>query len=601
MSKEVIYAAGNPDAYPIEYYDKDTESYQGLIPQLLAQFAEEHGCELRYYDDGEKDQREQLAQNRQVDIISGCVGTEQFSHTEKEKLVVLKSEQNGETVTYALMVSDVAPKDLNRELKSFLSGISQETKTGMLVESAADRTDGWEVAVPALISLALVIVFLFAALAAVIRKYRRRLKSMELSREVDGVTGLGNLEYLRRCFDGFLNDKNRILYTMFYFYEDTEKMENRSGRAETREFIRYTASVLQEYTSDTDILARVGEHGFALLRQSAGREEEEQWFQPILPRIQDFAREQGISAGIAAGIYSLKADDRDLNVILSNAGQSAQIAYKAKEPYKLCTDEVLRRFAEEQRLQSEIRKGLEREEFQLYIQFYVDAHTYRIVGGEALSRWEHPQRGLLYPGQYIPLMEREELIDRLDYYTLDKVCRLLEDLQNTGIEDFFISCNFSRGTFSAEDFACRCEEVIKKYRFPRELLIFEITESYAVKNADVMKRNIKAIKEMGVSIALDDFGEGFTSFFDIQEYPLDGLKLDKQLIDNLGTNPGDSILRAMIWVGHQLGMTVLAEGVETEDQLRLLQEMACDVLQGYYFHHPIPDRDAEEKLKNTLN
>ena len=108
------------------------------------------------------------------------------------------------------------------------------------------------------------------------------------------------------------------------------------------------------------------------------------------------------------------------------------------------------------------------------------------------------------------------------------------------------------------------------------------------------------MKDMGIRIALDDFGEGFTSFFDIQEYPLDGLKLDKSLIDNLGTNPGDVILRAMIQVGHELGITVLAEGVETDEQIRILKEMNCDVIQGFRFHYPIPEWEARKELMEQI-
>jgi len=599
VSELVIYAAGNPDAYPIEYYDEDSGSYQGMIPQLLGQFAEEHGYILEYYDAGEKDQRQSLAENRQVDIISGCVGGETFSHTDKEGLTVLKTVENGKEESYSIRISDTAPSGLQDQLRTFFAEVGQETKTGMLVDQALAEAGGWEGALPALIGLSVAVLVLLTALITVIRKYRKKLQEAEASREIDPVTGLGNLEYLRRGFDRFLNDRNRILYSMFYFYIDTGKMERQNGGGETRNFLRYTASVLQEYAKASDILARTGEHGFALLRFCAGREETERWFQPILPRLHDFAEKQDMDLGIAAGVYPLSADDRSLNEILFNVGQCAQIAYREEQDMQVCDDRMMRRIAEDQRLRQELTHGLEHEEFRLYIQFYVEAHTHRIAGGEALSRWEHPGRGLLYPGQYIPLMERDNLIDQLDYYTLDKVCRFLQKLHRAGIKSFFVSCNFSRGTFVAEDFVPRCREIMDKYDFIRQLLIFELTESKEVKSTESLKRNIKAIKDMGIRIALDDFGEGFTSFFDLQEYALDVIKLDKRLIDNMKTKPGDSILRAMIQVGHELGMEVLAEGVETDEQVRYLEELSCDVIQGFNFHYPIPAREARRKLEQA--
>ena len=167
------------------------------------------------------------------------------------------------------------------------------------------------------------------------------------------------------------------------------------------------------------------------------------------------------------------------------------------------------------------------------------------------------------------------------------------------MERFFISCNFSRETFAAGDFVSRCKAIIEAYRFPRELLILELTESVSETHVTRIRENMAALKEFGVSIALDDFGVGFTSFADLQEYAVDGVKLDKDLIDRLSTERGVSILRSMIQLGHELGITVLAEGVETDEQVRVLQDIHCDVIQGFRFYQPIPAPEACELLVRT--
>ena len=134
------------------------------------------------------------------------------------------------------------------------------------------------------------------------------------------------------------------------------------------------------------------------------------------------------------------------------------------------------------------------------------------------------------------------------------------------------------------------------FTFPRELLILEITESVSVKNTGQIQQNIIELKKFGVRVALDDFGEGYTSFYDLQKYPIDGIKLDKGLVDHIMTPSGASILKAMIQVGHELNMTILAEGVETDEQVRALQEIHCDVIQGFRFSHPLPRWEATEQI-----
>ena len=169
-------------------------------------------------------------------------------------------------------------------------------------------------------------------------------------------------------------------------------------------------------------------------------------------------------------------------------------------------------------------------------------------------------------------------------------------MADRNIKDFFLSCNFSRETFSSPDFVERCTEIVGNYSFPRELLILELTESVLVKDLSTIRANMLALKEYGLRIALDDFGEGFSSFSDLQECPVDGIKLDKKLVDNMSTSIGGSILRAMIQIGHELGLTILAEGVETPAQAQALKELNCDVIQGFHFSAPLPQAEAEEKL-----
>lgn len=594
--KEIIYVAGNPNAYPLEYYDEDAGVYQGVIPELLRQFSQQSSYQMIYYQGGTQDQRAQLAKNRQVDILSGYTQTDE-APSYSQPVTVFNSVWEGEQSTYQIYVSDVAPEALKSQLESYFASVGEETLSGVAVHAAVQYPTPhalyWSLA-----GLGLAAAALAAAVILLVRRYRKMLRKAEQSIETDEVTGIGNAEYLTRYYMQFVLDKNRILYKLCYFYVDTDQLRRLSSSEETNEFLRYVATLLQEYTGDSDILARVSDQGFVLVKLSGSAQADEEWLTSLIARARAYSEkyQKPFDVNLSAGIYPIKASDRDLNEMVFNAGQSARAAAQNGMGYMVCSDQMLQQFVEERRLQASIERALSHQEFELYLQFYLDCDAHRIVGGEALSRWQHPEKGLLAPDRFVPMMEREGKISKLDYYSLEKVCAFMEELVRLGIDTFFISCNFSRDTFAAADFVDNCKRIMGQYSFPRELLIFEITESTSSKNTSQLQQNAIALKEYGVKIALDDFGKGFTSFYDLQLYPIDGIKLDKSLIDNLGTERGNAILKAMVHVGHELGITILAEGVETDAQVEVISRLHCDVLQGFRFFYPMPHWEAKKKI-----
>lgn len=594
--KVLIYVAGNPDAYPLEYYDDDTGTYEGIIPQMLRSFSENSGYEILYYNADGEDRRSEYDKNNQVDILSGYM---QGDEAPQGNLYasLFSVERDGELYTYRIYFTDAAPQTLVSDLSEYLSKISEQQVAGMLIDSSVQPVDykGLNLLIVAVLC---VIIALLCVAAAMLAKYKKKLRRAEKDSETDELTGLGNSEYLNRYYKQYVNDKNRILYQMIYFFVDTERLQRLTTSDETDEFVRYCAVLLSEYAGDSDILARVSDRGFVMLKLSSDAAGEHAWLETLLERVGMYSQlhNKPFETKMFAGIYPMQAEDQDLSEPIFQATQSAYEAMKTDAGYIVCTNEMKQKFIREKQLQASIDRAFERNEFQLYLQFYVDSNSLKILGGEALSRWNHPQRGVLQPDEFIPLMEREKMIGRLDYYCLGKVCEFLDMLEKEGVDAFFVSCNFSRETFSSADFIDNVRQIIKKYAFPKELLIFEITESATARNVSQLQHNISALKEFGVRVALDDFGEGFTSFYDLHRYPVDGIKLDKGLIDYITTPSGRAILKAMIQVGHELNMTILAEGVESQEQVDALRQLGCDVIQGYRFYHPMPWWEAQKKI-----
>ena len=590
---KIIYVAGNPGLYPIEYYDRREKKFRGLLPELLGKFADTKHYRIVYLDSGNQDRRAEKNKNRQAELISACVRSDGFPPEQWDGgLSVLQTERESESVEYRILFTELADEGLKQELRSFFSTVTDQEWKGLLLAAAERKeTNDLTFCLFAAGGVASLIMAIFVLVAI---KNRKRLRMAQLRLGTDEVTEIGNREYLERYYRQFVTDKNRVLYSMVYFHTDTDRLHRLSGGAETNEFLRYAAVILNEYTSDTDILARVSDGGFALLRLAPAQFGVREWIYPVIRRIREYSEkyDKPFSTDIHAGIYRLKAGDRDLDAIISYAEQTCYFARDNDMDYAECTKEIITAYEEESSLQERTGLALKNEEFVLYLHFFVDASTQKIVGAEALSRWNHPEKGLLTPGRYIPLMERENTVLQLDYYMLERVCAFLESLNRRRDTDFFISCNFSRNTFVTPSFVEECKKIIEKYRFPKEELILELTESGSVSDMDIIYQNAVQMKEYGVSIALDDFGSGCAAFSDLAKYRFDGLKLDASLTASLASGAGEAILSGVIKIGHELGMTVLAEGVETEEQFDKLKALGCDVIQGYYFYKPVPLMEA---------
>lgn len=594
--KIVIYTAGNPDAYPLEYYDEVTQSYLGIIPDLFRAFSEQSQYDIVYYQPDGKDHREQLGKNNQVDLLSGYAPGD-AAPSNVGSITLFQTTLNGTEQLYPLYITAAAPEPFRAELEGFLTSVSQSEISGMLLNTAVTPLRSpsglWIFG-----SLLLALVSLVTVLLVGRKNYRKQLTKARSDLETDKITGIGNMEFLSRCYHQSISDQNRILYQLFYFHIDTDRLRRLASGDDTNDFLRYCATVLQEQTGNSDILASISDQSFVLLKGNGSSEQTELWLNALLDKLHSYPKLYGkpFDVRIHVGICPLELGDRDLSDLIYHGRQCALCAVRQNEDYVTCSRRLLQKCAQDKLLHAHLEQAFDRHEFQIYIQFYVDAQDFRIVGGEALSRWNHPQKGLLLPSDFIPLLEEKNAISRLDYYSLRAVCDFLEDLHSHHIDTFFVSCNFSRTTFAAEDFFPRVKEILNEYSFPRELLIFELTESTSVPHITQIQKNATALKEYGVRIALDDFGEGFTSFFDLQKYPIDGLKLDKSLVDSILTPNGNAILKAMVQVGHEMDMTILAEGVESELQVLAVQQLHCDVIQGFYFHIPLPCWEAKNQI-----
>ena len=260
----------------------------------------------------------------------------------------------------------------------------------------------------------------------------------------------------------------------------------------------------------------------------------------------------------------------------------------------------IKNYTTEKILINKIRYGLKNKEFKMHLQFIVDKKTKRIVSGEALSRWETSEGEVIMPGKYIGVMEKSGLITKFDYYMFESVCDKLSKWAKTDFKEITISCNFTRITISEKDFVAKIKDIAERYEFDRSKLIMEITEDAIEKNLNVARDNIIKAKELGFRIALDDIGSGYTSLISLGEYPIDIVKIDREVLLLSEKESGKKLFLGIISLIHNLNLKVVCEGVETEEQNTLVSRSDCDYIQGWYYSKALPIVSAEIFYKEYM-
>ena len=250
------------------------------------------------------------------------------------------------------------------------------------------------------------------------------------------------------------------------------------------------------------------------------------------------------------------------------------------------------------KLTEDILAGLQNNEFKMYLQFIVDSKTQKIVSAEALSRWNNPSNGNIGPVNYISHMESAGLISMHDYYMFELACRQLEKWSSTEYKDISISCNFTRITLSEEDCIDRLKMISQSYNFDKSKLAIEITEDAIEKDREIAKTNVRLCKELGFRVYLDDLGSGYTSLVNLCDYPIDVVKIDRDILLRTNTQRGKALFSGIVALAHKLNISAICEGVETEEQKALVSDADCDYIQGWYYSKALPLEECESFIES---
>ncbi len=414
----------------------------------------------------------------------------------------------------------------------------------------------------------------------------------------DALTGLPNRTlFLDRLQQAILDAERRgrhvgvVTLDIERFRAVNDSLGHESGDG----LLRAVAERLASATRKGDTTARLGADEFALLMADMASANDMSWVSQKI--LEAFGRPfhldgKEIHLSPVMGIALYPGDERSATGLI----RAAEIARhrtkkKGSAPYQFYSHDMSEHAGEILRLEHDLRRALERQEFRLHYQPVVDARTRRAIGVEALLRWHHPERGTIAPMQFIPLAEETGLIVPIGTWVLHEACRQARAWHESGWPDLHMAVNVSAVQFSRADFPDTVRAVLAESQLKPRSLVLELTESTLMRASEEAYDKLAVLRGLGLSLALDDFGTGYSSFSYLKRLPIDTLKIDRAFVNDIPV-AGDSnaIADAMIKMAHSLDKRVVAEGVETEAQFRFLESHGADAIQGYHLGAPM---DAE--------
>jgi diguanylate cyclase (GGDEF)-like protein len=423
----------------------------------------------------------------------------------------------------------------------------------------------------------------------------------------DSLTNLPNREMFNQLLHLAIQAARRYQrqFAVLFIDLDRFKIINDSLGHEAGDLLlAETAERLCRSLRSTDVVARLGGDEFVvILENTTERHDIETMAHTLLTALSQPLQLSGHECNTTAsiGIAMFPNDGSDVHTLTKNADMAMYLVKEdGKNAFRFYTRDVKMQSIERLRLESCLRHALERNQFTLHYQPKVDLVTGQITGVEALLRWTHPELGVLPPAQFIPLAEETGLIVPIGRWVLREACAQNMAWRRRGLLPVSMAVNLSPRQFVDENLLNDIDEALVASGMPSQLLQLEVTESMVMRNVPRAIRVLDAIQSRGIRLAIDDFGTGYSSMSLMKQFPIDTIKIDRSFVRDLPDDSEDkAIAQAIISMGKALGMTVVAEGVETTEQETFLRDHACDEMQGFLFSKPLPPKQLADLLRPT--
>lgn len=407
------------------------------------------------------------------------------------------------------------------------------------------------------------------------------------------LKGIGRVRRFRRNVNDLLLTSERNIGFIQFDIRKFKIINDLYGEKFGDEVLDFILKQLRELCNERQFYVNLRSDVFMIVTEYDRQEELQIFIQELDGRVKVF---KNVKLQMSYGVYTVEEREMELRQMEDRAAMARKTAKNSilgnivfyKEQFK---DSLYNRKFIEENMQTAITER----QYLMYLQPKYSIAKNEIIGAEALVRWKHPERGMIYPDQFIPIIEENGFIRKVDYYIWEEACRFIRRCRDEGFAECPVSVNVSRAHLRDDECILILDDMIKKTGIPRKLLELEITET--VDDQQVSSKAFQ-LKEEGFTLLMDDFGSGYSSLNILLETPFDVIKLDKKFMENMMlSSKGRMILEQVVSMANKLGLGLLAEGVETKEQVELLQNIGCDQVQGYYYAKPMAAEDFFELLK----
>lgn len=453
-----------------------------------------------------------------------------------------------------------------------------------------------------------------------ITEHRRTEEQVRYLAYFDSLTGLPNRLFFRELLDkavSLAKQHERLLAILFLDLDDFKRINDTLGHDIGDELLQAIGTRLMKSIRASDCITRTDENVVHATLSRLGGDEfilllteiaDVQDAGLVARRLLDIISEPYILKGHSViitssiGISLYPFDGDDSKNLLKNADLAMYHAKeKGKNNFRYYSESMKTSAFERLKLEEELNTALQNDQFSIHYQASLDARSRKIIGSEALIRWQHPEKALISPSGFIPTAEDTGQIVSIDEWVLRRACLQNKTWQKSGLEPIVVAVNLSTAHFENQKLIEMVKQALHDAQLDPKYLQLEITESKIMKNPVSAIASLNELKEMGIRIALDDFGTGHSSLSYLRQIPLDYVKIDRSFVGSIETSPHDTtIIKSIIALAHSLNFRVIAEGVETEQQMNFLCEHACDQVQGFLFSRPVPAEEFSHILKQGI-